>query len=313
MFVMCLPIWANVQALYTDGMSFAIGIVVLALLKLAMEDCSKCKAGMLSAMAGILAGIGMTIKVTVAIPLIAGFLVFCYCRYVRHYWIIVCFLLLAAGSYGMTTLWAENYGVWGMAKETGEPILDWIALGMKGEGNWGSGREYLDYVVNLPTKAEKVEYAKNYIWENRKDFVDLSHFIQKLRCNFASGNFGTKDYTYYPVREQNIVWETFSPWGKYYWRTSQLCFCYIFAIYAIYLTGAVLTFSDLMKKKEISAIKMTADLTLLGNFIFLMIWEANNRQLYNQVPIILIGAVMNARRITAGIEAVRSLGTYSTE
>lgn len=302
-FIMTLPIWANVQAFYTDGMSFAIGIVVLALLKSALLSCSKAKAGMLLGLAGLLAGIGMAVKVTIAIPLIAGFIVFVYCGQLKKGWILVCFLTVSLGTYGMTTLWAENYEIWEEAQETCEPVIDWIALGMKGDGSYGSNLEYIYYVSNLPSKAEKAKYTRAYIWENRREFWNVSHLIQKLRCNFASGNFGTKDYTYYTVRENNVIWELFSPWGKYYWRTSQICFCYIFAVYATYLAGAVCTLSDLIKKREISAVKMIADLALLGNIVFLMIWEANNRQLYNQIPIILVGGVWNARRVTASVEA----------
>lgn len=104
---------------------------------------------------------------------------------------------------------------------------------------------------------------------------------------------GTKDFTYCALREHNPIWELFSPWGKYYWRTSQLCFCYLFSIYVCYLLGAVKTFYRILKKKAVPAVKAVADLALLGNMIFLMIWEANNRQLYNQIPVILLGGALN--------------------
>ncbi|MCM1025794.1 MAG: hypothetical protein NC432_05135 [Roseburia sp.] len=121
--------------------------------------------------------------------------------------------------------------------------------------------------------------------------------LQKLRWNFASGNLGTKDYAYSALQPGNIIWEAFSPWGNNYWRTSQLCFCYLFAIYLVILGGAVCTFLALLRKKEVPLIKRIADLALLGNIIFLMIWEANNRQLYNQAPVILLGGFLNIMMI----------------
>lgn len=301
MFAAALPVWANVQTLYTDGLSFSLGIVVLALLKLSISS-AKWRRYLFLASAGLLAGLGMAVKVTIAIPLIAGFIVFCYKKLFSKFWIPLLFLLISAGTYEMTTLWAGHYEIWETAKKTEEPVIAWIALGLKADGSWSGNQEYYLNDINLSSKEEKIEYAKKYIWENRREFVNVSHLVQKARHNFASGSFGTKDYTQYTMGESNIIWEAFSPWGKYYWRTSQLCFCYAFAIYAVYLAGGILTVTDLIQKRKISSIKMTADLTLLGYIVFLMIWEANNRQLYNHLPMLLLGAVMNARRIAAWIE-----------
>lgn len=298
MFVFTLPIWANVQAFYTDSMSFMIGIIALALFKLSMELPSRLKTFLLLILAGILTGIGMSIKITVLIPVIAGFILFCASCPPRKKWGYVgVYILGAIAAYESTSLWAENYAIWNAAKETSEPIIDWIALGMKGNGSYTSNLDYIHYVTALPTKQEKIQYTVQYIWENRSDFWNPSHLAQKIRCNFASGHFGTKDFTYYALKEHNPIWEIFSPWGKYYWRTSQLCFCYIFSIYTVYMLGAAASFYSLIRKKELSVIKAIADLSLLGTILFLMIWEANNRQLYNQIPVIILGAVLNARQI----------------
>ena len=110
----------------------------------------------------------------------------------------------------------------------------------------------------------------------------------------------SKDFTYWALKEHNLVWELFSPWGKHYWRTSQLCFCFIFSIYTVYLLGAATTLRRLIKKREIHGVKAVADLSLLGIILFLMVWEANNRQLYNQLPVIILGAVLNIRLLVSG-------------
>lgn len=86
MFVCTLPIWANVQAFYTDSMSFMTGVLALALIRLSFEAAQKWKAALLLALAGISTGIGISIKVTVFIPLIAGFIVFCFCRQSLKKW-----------------------------------------------------------------------------------------------------------------------------------------------------------------------------------------------------------------------------------
>lgn len=300
MFVFSLPIWANVQAFYTDSMSFVMGIITLALLRLSLETSSVFKSSLLLVLAGIFTGLGITIKITVLIPIIAGFIVLSFSHPSMRKWSLMgAFLLCAIAMYGLTSLYAGNFAIWESAKETSEPIIDWIALGMKGEGSWGSNPDYILYVTTLSTKQEKTQYTLHYIWENRSDFWNLSHLAQKVRCNFASGHLGTKDFTYWALKEDNLIWELFSPWGKYYWRTSQLCFCFIFSLYTVYLLGAVATLRYMIKRREIPVVKAIADLSLLGIILFLMVWEANNRQLYNQLPVIILGAVLNARLLVS--------------
>lgn len=296
MFVCTLPIWANVQAFYTDSMSFMMGVFPLALICLSFKTTSCWKTVLLLALAGLSAGIGMTVKITVLIPFIAAFIVFCLWGSPRKRWIhIGVFILCTVLTWKMTDLWAGNYEIWNMSKETSDPVINWIALGMKESGNYLDNADYATYTHTLSTKAEKTAYALQYISENRSEFWNVSHLVKKIRCNFASGQFGSATYSFYSYTEHNLVWELFSPWGKHYWRTSQLSFCFIFSIYTIYLLGALKTLWCLFRKRTISGIKVIADLSLLGIILFLMIWEANNRQLYNQIPSILLGAALNAQ------------------
>ena len=300
LFVCTLPIWANVQAFYTDSMSFMMGIVTLALLKAGLETPRKGHAVLMSALAGVSVGMGLSVKVTVLIPLIAGLIVFCFCRIPIQKWrYLGIFILFSIGSWGLTDLWAGSFDIWNAAKETCNPTINWIALGLKGNGSWNDNWDYVTYTISLPSKAEKTEYALQYIRQNYREFWNISHLVQKLRFNFASGNFGAANYTYYAINEHNLLYESFSPWGKYYWRVSQLCFCYIFSIYTVYLLGAVAPLRLLLQKREVPAAKVVADLSLFGIALFLMVWEANNRQLYNQIPVIILGAVLNVRLLVS--------------
>ncbi len=300
MFVCTLPIWANVQAFYTDSMSFMTGVLALALIRLSFEAAHKWKAALLLALAGISTGIGISIKVTVFIPLIAGFIVFCFCRQSLKKWgYLSVFVLFAIVSWKSVDLWAGTYDIWNISKQTSNPAINWVALGMKGNGGWNDNWDYVTYTLSLPSKAEKTKYALQYIQENYRNFWDITHLVGKTRFNFASGTFGAANYTYYAINEHNLLYELFSPWGKYYWRASQLCFCFIFSIYTVYFLGAMATLRHLIKRREIPVIKAIADLSLVGIMLFLMVWEANNRQLYNQLPVIILGAVLNARLLVS--------------
>lgn len=238
MFVFLLPVWANTQAFYTDSMSFCTGVVVLAGIKLSFEVNSKARDALLIG-SGVLAAVGIAAKATVAIPLMAGLIALLFCGRSKKLFSrnIICFVLAMVMAHCFLNQWADTYEISRLAKETHEPVIGWIALGMKGNGSWSENREYIQYANELLSTADKVEYSKAYIWENRSDFYNVNHLIQKIRCNFASGNLGTKDYTYYALLPNNIIWELFSPWGSHYWRTSQLCFCYVFSLYMTFAGG----------------------------------------------------------------------------
>ena len=70
-------------------------------------------------------------------------------------------------------------------------------------------------------------------------------------------------------------------------------FCYIAMMYLVGFVGAVMAVIRLVRRKEIPPVKMVADLAFMGLFIFLMIWESNNRQLYNMLPMMAVGTYMN--------------------
>lgn len=298
MFVFLLPVWANTQAFYTDSMSFCTGVVALAGIKLSYEVNKKGK-GLFLVGSGVVAAVGIAAKATAAIPLIAGLLTLLFCGRIKRLLSrnMLFFILTLVLAYIIIGQWANTYEISQLARETHEPAIDWIALGMKGDGSWSDNSDYILHINELSTTADKIEYSKEYIWENRSNFYDANHLIQKIRCNFASGNLGAKDYAYCALQPNNIIWELFSPWGSYYWRASQFCFCYAFSLYVVILGGIILTIILLFQKKEIPLIKVIADMTLLGIMVFLMIWEANNRQMYNQMPVIIIGSVMNIRQI----------------
>ena len=303
LFVCLLPIWANTQGFYTDNMSFPLSALTLAEIKLAYGETAWKRRFLLFGTAGSLAAVAIMIKITVVIPMLAGMMVILFsgrAKTVLHEGIGL-FVIWMVLIYGILNWWAGSYEITEAAKENGEPVISWIARGMKGSGNWEDNQNFLNNMNTLPKKEDKVAYARTYIRENLSDFTDVEHLVQKVRCNFASGNLGTKDFTYYALQDDNMLWNLFSPWGKYYWRTSQICFCYLFSVYTLYFIGAAFTIVSVFQRKKISMITKTADLSLLGIILFLMLCEANNRQLYNQMPIILLGGILHVRQLAIGL------------
>lgn len=308
-FVGCLPIWAMTQTFYTDAMSIWIAVVILALCKKVLVS-EKNKAKIIMCIViGLLLTLGISIKVTILIPLIAAVIVYLFIRNncLQHQIIkyFICILLSFLISYIVLGAWTNTFEITKMSKLTEDPVITWVGLGLKGDGSYHENTDYIFNVHAFETKAEKTAYCKAYIKENFHYFFDLKHIISKIRCTYASGHLGSAEFSFIAHNKDNILWQLFSPWGKFYWRTSQLGFCYLHALFCICFVGNMITIYRFTKYKKFSKSLMIVDLTMLGYFIFLLIWEANNRQLYNMLPILIGAAILNGFQLVEFFESAK--------
>lgn len=290
LFVFFLPAWGMVSAFYTDSMSFGLGIICLAFWKKAQQSDGKKSVPWLFTAAFAL-NLAVAWKITAVIPAIAGVVVLLWQRVRCSRKKVVIFFTAFLAFYLGMNLWADSYDVTGRAKVTANPVISWVALGMREDGSYINNKEYVDYLNTLQTTEEKKSYTLEYMRENKDALLEVSHWTKKLSRNFADGNLGVRDFLFIEYDDGTLLWNLFSPWGKYYWRTSQYCFCYLVSMYVLLLLGSLCCLRKLICGGEAPTILMICQLAFLGIFLFLMLWEANSRQLYNQMPGILLGAV----------------------
>ena len=301
-----LPIYVFTPAFYTDTMSFGIGVIVLACLKKSLTGKHNFAFALLG---GMLTVYGLMWKVTTLIPLIAGLICFLLKgveRFVadrRKLWRnMVIYALALLLSIGIMNIWSYSYPIYSESKECGHPAISWIALGMKGDGSYYSGMDYANRLLGMSSKTEKAEYTRIYIAEHLSEAFSIRHLYEKARYNFASGTLNCAQFLWVD-NDGTFLWNLMAWWGKYYWYTSQWCFVYLFTSYTIVFFGGLKCFIVLIKGKDIPAMKIIADLSLFGIMFFLMIWEANCRQMYNQIPMIIINVFVSIEvLISSGIK-----------
>ncbi len=298
-FLICLPIYVFTGSFYTDTMSLG-GIMILALfLKKGRGSVAYLMA------AAILTVYFGSWKATALIPLIAMVCtVFLYFRKenVRKLAVFLVILILCTG---LASVGANRFSIYREAQEKGNPVTGWIALGMGGDGSWGENHEFVMELNELETKAEKRTFISRHIREMLGEALSRDHIIRKAQRTFAGGTLGSKDFV--PEEDDGtLLWDLMNPWGRYYWYSSEYTFCYIGLIYGVYLIGSVLALWDLFHHLEISPLKYLFDLSFFGFFVFMMLWEANNRQLYNQMPTLLAGLFVNADYILQKIPRGKS-------
>lgn len=300
LFMSMLPVWVNNQTLYTDHMTFSGVVVSLALLVYAFR-CFRIKRLILILLSSIIFGISIMLKITCIIPFIAGIICLIVLgnknkiRNKSYYLFGIIWLLLMILTIVGCIRWKSGYTVYEMAKTHEDPVIAWIGLGLVGNGSYADNEGYVDGLHQLSTKELKEEYAKDYISQHISEVMNLNHYIDKVRCNYASGYYGADDYIYVPEvgYENHILYKICHPFGTYYWRCSQLTFSYAMSIYIIYLLGTIKAIIDIIKGRKISGCMLLCDVAFIGYFMFLIIWEANNRQLYNSVPLMLVGLTIH--------------------
>lgn len=292
-FCLLLPLWDMVSAFYTDSMSFGMGILTLAFLKKAQKSVIKWQSALWTLLAAYTVVLASIWKITAVIPVIACVLIFLGRKVSVSRRVILQFGIFAAIFAVGLHAWANTYEITKRASTISNPIISWVALGIKEDGSWTNNRELVNRMYEFSTKKEKQEYCVEYIRENVKNFWNPEHLIRKAAYNFADGNIGASAFLDIEQNDGTLIWEMFSPWGKYYWRTSQYCFCYLVTMYVLLLMGMILALYHSIRNQEPPLMLMICQLSFWGIAIFLMFWEASSRQLYNQMPEILLGSILS--------------------
>ena len=244
-------------------------------------------------LAGVTTILAIIWKITAIIPLIAGAMILLWQREKADRRVLMQYAA-AAIVFGVgLQLWANTYDVTRKAAVTANPVMSWVALGMKEDGSWTNNTELVEQMYQFSTKEEKQQYCVEYIRENKADFFNVEHLRKKASYNFANGNLGASAFLNVEQNDQTLIWEMFSPWGSYYWRTSQLCYCYLVSVYVLLWIGMLFSLRNVIRGQNPPSLLMICQLGFFGIVVFLMLWEASGRQLYNQMPGILLGGVLS--------------------
>ncbi|SCX04888.1 hypothetical protein SAMN02910339_00750 [Lachnospiraceae bacterium YSD2013] len=298
----CLPIFVFTPSFYTDTMSFGVGVTALALIKIALNKNKRWY--IYITLASFLTIYGVMWKITSIIPLFATAITVLIMR-IRIERKKVAFGIFSVAIFVvLINVWSSSYSIYNESKKSANPLISWIAIGMVGDGSWLSNREFANTLNSIDSKALKEEFAKEYIKNNISEGLSATHISAKIRNNFAGGTFSSKDYLS-ETSDGTFLWELMAPWGKYYWRTSQYCFIYVFLIYTFMFIGSIVAVVDLARGYDIPFVKVITDISFFGIVLFLMIWESNNRQMYNQLPVLVVNLFANTEYLLGKVHKRR--------
>ena len=170
-----------------------------------------------------------------------------------------------------------------------EPVMAYVAMGLRNDGTYYENREFRIALDEITYSEDKAAFTGEYIRENISGLWDAGHIAAKVRANYASGNLGAGDFARYSYGEDNLLNRMFNYDGDLYWYACKYNMIFMFQIYLVMAVGA---FYGVWHRKEIVYGVRHLELTFIGYFVFLFFWEANNRQLFNMLPVLITGYVM---------------------
>lgn len=295
LFLMLTPLYGNISVFYSDQSSFGFGIIAYTIYYIATHKYwpSK-KSFLLCLLAGIIWGFGIQIKVTIGVSLIALSVIIAVRGSLKKQW--KHFALLIVGAAGillflsayMKTLPCEKN-----IEKDSDPILYWVALGLGGDGSYGDNEEFAILCRQAEDVSARREIAIQKIKSQWRNFFDWEHLVKKIRTNFAYGDLGASGYMIFPYIENNIIYQFLYYEGKFFWKYACLSTSYLFAL-LICVAGGALLAAFRGQAGEVQAVSCMA---LFGIMFFLMLWEAQNKQIYNHAGWLVLAAGYGVRVI----------------
>lgn len=299
MFGLFLPLWCFTSAYYTDTMSMGLCTIAIALTKMSIlqKNNKRLVTICLSMLTAGLICFSMIWKITAVIPIIACILAFfSFENIIKHIKKIILIFISFVLIYASLWIVFQQYDIVKITQNTGDPIISWVAIGMNGNGSWVDSHEYVMELHNLNYTEDKIEFTQQYIMDNVDLFWNPSHLRSKLLFLFADGNLNSSTYTT-SADDGSWMWKVYNPYGDYFWRASQYSFVYIEIMYIFMLIGAIISMINVYRGKSVDRLTFSTFLSFAGIFVFLMVWEANSRQLYNQIPMLLLGEMLSIKMI----------------
>lgn len=285
-----LPAVGQTRVLYTDSLSLCFGILGFVIWLKADQGEHRGAVYWLRLFgAGLIWGIGGALKPTVIICVIAVVIFAFFFRWDKNLWKNLIPLVLTAAIVGGTGAWADSKLDPELVDSIGMPKFSyWVAVGMKGSGDWVSGEDYVNEMMSIYGIEAREKFTRQYIKENAYEFFNPSHIISKAKTNFANGNLGSSDFMNSEKAGDDFVWEWVSQYGSYFWRYNMICTSYFYFVLFMLIFSCV---RECRRKEPVNSCVFVSLITALGMMIYLMISEANNRQLYNEFMWFVCGAV----------------------
>lgn len=283
--LLCFPFLFMGAAFYTDSLSLLFPPLFYALyLKFKEKEDWKHRI-VFAVLMGVSLGIGILIKFTVVIILIA---VLIEALLTIHWKKVLCIagasLLVSLGMYtGYQSyiyhchLTDETY------QDLKTPYWHWIMMGLQNAGSYNPE----DYEYTRSFSVDERAAACRERIKERVDALGLSGLFhlwsQKTVVCFGDGTYALSDFLDDSPQEETALHEAVLYDGAHYGGYRQMTTGLLLMFYVLAVLGMIGRRQELVTGPR---------LAMAGIFCFLLLWETSGRYFTNYVPMILISAVL---------------------
>ncbi len=171
---------------------------------------------------------------------------------------------------------------------------------MRADGGFAQNGEYVLMLQNASDLKMRKEVTFQYVADHIWEAWDMDHIISKARANFAFGTLGSQDFVEVSEKDSTLF-EIFTFNGLHFKKYAMAATSYFYSLLILLGVAVAATVYRMKKGNVFNPLHVVTIFTLFGIMVYVMIFEANNRQLYNHVSWFVIGG-------TLGIESVLLAG-----
>lgn len=278
-----LPFYMHTPIFYTD--TFALPFVSGALLTYQLRERDR----RFLLLTGVILAAGYKIKGSLGVILIALLIHLWLCResgkerLIRSLLLLLPFLALVSF---LTVIPAKCSGLSKEESYQNEfPMEHWVALGLVDSGGYNADVYWM--TASTEGKAEKQAVDREFIQQKLEEY-GISGMVDHLREKVI---FTWGDGVYFaPEKLQRDPLKTswLHNWVLYNGRDYTYTYRYCNAVQLLILGGILLSLLRNFVKKGNPREMQALQLSVLGLFLFLLIWETRSRYLVNFVPVFLL-------------------------
>ncbi len=306
---LCFPLYFAAAAFYSDVMSMAAPPLVYLLYLYAREAVTwKRRVGFYAGMA-LVAAIGMEIKFTVAILVIAVGITMLLKDDLRHFLAMAGIHIVVIAAVFALVNSAVYPGLLDreQAKRQNTPLTHWVMMGLKGNG--GYNPEDYTFTRSFSDPEERDAAIRREIKE-RLSQMGLPGYLELLQkktvADLGDGTYALSDFLDDGPVNHTALHDYILYAGPNYGSYRALCQGIFYLVYLLMLAGGVCGLLDYRRGKRWdlaggSQAPFVPPIAFLGLWMFLMFWEASGRYFSNYISILLLCAMLGVSAIAGRV------------
>ena len=291
------PLWLYTPIYYTDTLGLPL-IVLPVLLLTYVKDGKTVRNIVLFCIMGIVAAIGMKIKMSILFVFLAIAITVLLFHRQKTRWLavlsgiaalVLSAFLLQLATDGALRLTKDRYDKYQL------PYSHWVMMSLGESGGYDA--ELVKYTSSFETMEERKAAVAEKTGEllSKRGFTGtIKHiFVTKMKNAWGDGSFSGAYYLGREPAEQGIFQKYFTQRGALYGLT----YSYLQTLHLMLLFGLVLSGIRMFKNPS-GGVVTAMNICIFGVLVFLLFWECNSRYLVHIAPFLVIGSAYGVASVS---------------